>query len=96
MGQIKGQTGNPNGRPKGVPNKTTVSMREKISKFCDENWEQVQSDFDELEPIERIKAFERFLSYTTPKMTENSFKVDYEKMTDEQLSGFVGKMLNDL
>ena len=95
MGQVKGQTGNPNGRPKGVPNKTTTSMREKIGKFCNDNWEQIQSDFDELEPVERIKAFEKFLTYTTPKMTENSFKVDYEAMTDEQLKTFAGNLLNN-
>ena len=96
MGQVKGQTGNPNGRPKGVPNKATTSMREKIGKFCNDNWEQVQSDFDELEPIDRIRTFEKFLQYTAPKMTENSFKVDYDTMTDEQLTMFVRKMLNDL
>lgn len=95
MGQKKGQTGNPNGRPKGTPNKTTVSMREKISKFCNENWEQIQNDFEKLEPIDRIKTFEKFLQYTTPKMSESSLRLDYDSMSDEQLQKFAYDMLKD-
>ena len=90
---MKGITNNPNGRPKGKPNKVTATMRESISNFCSDNWLQVQKDFDQLEPKERIQAFERFLQYTIPKRTESQMKIDFEQMTEEQINDIVEQLI---
>lgn len=36
MAAPKGNNNNPNGRPKGTPNKTTAAVREVIARFADE------------------------------------------------------------
>ena len=65
---MKGKTNNPNGRPKGVPNKTTTDLRQWINNFIDDNREQIQNDWKELDPKERILLFEKFLKYILPTL----------------------------
>lgn len=64
---MKGKTNNPNGRPKGSPNKTTKELRELITRFVTEKWELVNNDFENLKPKERIMFFEKLLQYVLPK-----------------------------
>ena len=49
MAQIKGQTGNPNGRKKGVPNKSTTKAREAIAAFVDSNTPRLERLLDKIE-----------------------------------------------
>ena len=67
MAQPKGKTGNPNGRPKGSPNKVTQELREWLAKLIDDNREQMQKDIEALEPKERLQVLEKFMQYTLPK-----------------------------
>ena len=69
MAQPKGKTGNPNGRPKGTPNKVTQGVREWLAKLIDENREQIRKDIEALEPKERLQVLEKFMQYTLPKPT---------------------------
>ena len=67
MGQPKGKTGNPHGRPKGSPNKATQELREWIAKLIDDNRDQIRKDLKMLEPKERLLVLEKFIQYTLPK-----------------------------
>jgi hypothetical protein len=76
MPQPKGSTGNPNGRKPGTPNKLTASMREKVNLFLAGNWEQVQADYNELEPKERLIFYEKILSYSLPKLQSTTLEAN--------------------
>lgn len=64
----KGTTNNPNGRPKGSLNKSTTEMRELVTNFVGANLTTLQTDFDQLEPKERLQFLEKLLGYTLPKL----------------------------
>lgn len=77
MGQKKGQTGNPNGRPKGKPNKVTAEMKEKIQLFVASNFETIQKDFENVDAKDRLIIFERLLKYVIPaKVEQENLKID--------------------
>lgn len=76
MGLRRGETNNPNGRPKGSQNKVSAELRERLTAFVENHWEQVEADFDALEPKERLQFFEKLLSYTLPKLQSVKHEAD--------------------
>lgn len=44
--------------------------RERIMEFIGNNWEDVQTYFDELEPREKLQFIEKLLPFIVPKQTE--------------------------
>jgi len=89
------KTNNPNGRPKGVPNKISADLRQRISDFLNNKWASVETDFDTLEPKERLMFFERLLQYSIPKQKEVT-KVDIGSFTDEEVDQLLEKALNKM
>lgn len=81
-GQFKKQEKRPAGpgRPKGLPNKTTVLAREAIARFVDGNADRLQDWLDQIAAEEGPKAafncFSDLLEYHIPKLarTENTGK----------------------
>lgn len=67
-GLKKGQCNNPNGRKKGVPNKITQDLRERITAFLDDNWTSIEKDFKAIPPRERLMFYEKLMSYAVPKL----------------------------
>ena len=60
------------GRPKGLPNKTTVAAREAIARFVDGNADRLQGWLDEIAkdqgPAAAFKCFADLLEYHVPKL----------------------------
>ena len=96
MAQRKGQTGNPNGRPKGTPNKVTADLRAKINEIVDKQVDLINDDLEALEPKERLMIVEKLLSYCLPKLQAQSFDIDLNTLSDEQLDQVINHLkIND-
>jgi hypothetical protein len=65
-----GVSGNPNGRPKGSRNKITQELQDKISTFLSDNIDEIQQEYNQLSPNEKLKFLSNILPYVMPKMKE--------------------------
>ncbi|MBW6491307.1 MAG: hypothetical protein K0B15_08975 [Lentimicrobium sp.] len=82
----KGTVNNPNGRPKGSPNKSTDELRSLLQEFINANMETLQADFDKLEPKDRLNYIDRLLKHVLPAplhegLTDEKFIVDIKPIT---------------
>ena len=73
----KGISGNPNGRKKGTPNKTTAEIKEIITRIVGNQLEHIEKDLDKIrktDPAEAMRLSSKFIDYVIPKQT----KIDLE------------------
>ena len=90
----KGHTNNPNGRPKGRPNKITQDTRAWLSAVIDKNRRQMERDLKALKPKERLQILERLMQYVIPKQQATTATVDLERLTDEQVNQVINTIIN--
>ncbi len=62
-------------RPKGATNKVTRDLREFVTEFLNDNIDQMQADFDALEPADRLRFIEKLLPFVIPRYTSASVDV---------------------
>lgn len=92
----KGKTNNPNGRPKGTPNKSTGEMRAKIQKLVDVSWKTISKDIQKMHPKDRADLIVRLLPYVTPKLQITELSIDFDRLTDEQLENLVNSLIENM
>jgi hypothetical protein len=85
----KGISGNPEGRKKGSPNRTTEQMRTMVQGFIETNWTKIQKDFDKLEPSERLKFLSSLLKHVLPAPLN-----EFENLSDEDLNKIITELKN--
>ncbi len=95
VGRPKG-TKKTGGRKKGTPNKTTSTVRSWLNNLIDSNREQIEKDLKELEPKERLQMLEKFLQYTTPKMSNVQQNIDFNNLSEENLDLIINELTKDL
>lgn len=84
----KGQSGNPNGRPRGAKDKITLRTAEVLSKIVDDYYSgQFYEDLDAMLPSERAKVMGGITGYVLPKRQAVSVEqsIEYEYQRIEQL-----------
>lgn len=84
MAQRKGQTGNPNGRPKGSKNKSNELAREAIARFVDGNVERLEGWLEEIaadSPKDAFNCFKDLLEYHVPKLQRTELN---QRLVDEE------------
>ena len=96
MSQPKGKTGNPNGRPKGTPNKSTALMRTWIERLINKNKKTLEADLMKLKPYERWNVIEKLMQYTLPKMSNVDAKIDLGRLSDFDLDNVVNELLEKI
>jgi hypothetical protein len=89
----KGKTNNPNGRPKGVPNKVTMRLREMVGNILSENYNQVVQDILKLESKERVDAWIKLLEYGLPKLQRVEGRLDISSLTNAEVDAMVDKII---
>lgn len=75
----KGQSGNPNGRPRGAKNKATNELREWVERLINDNLDTIANDIKELDPNDRVKFFLALLNYTLPKQQSVKAEINDER-----------------
>lgn len=91
-----GTTNNPNGRPKGRPNKITSEMKGWIQQLINNNRERLEGDLQALEPKERWQVVERLLNYCIPKQSAIDGDLKMNMLTDEQLDTIINQLINQM
>ena len=92
----KGKTNNPNGRPKGKPNKLTQEARAWLSAVIDKNRKQMERDLKALEPKDRLQMLEKLMQYVIPKQQATTVEIDFSKMSEEQLNAIINTLLTTI
>jgi hypothetical protein len=67
----KGQTNNPNGRPKGIPNKATTQFKERLNDLLEHAAPYMVKWLDDIAADNPEKAFDilsKFAEYVHPKL----------------------------
>jgi hypothetical protein len=91
MGLKPGQTNNPGGRPLGSKNKNSLEIKETITGFLSEKWEDINRAFDEAKPAEQLKFYSTLLAYVLPRAQAIAIRDDREVrlpewMTEERIN----------
>jgi hypothetical protein len=71
MAQKKGQTGNPNGRPKGVENKVTKDIKEAYRQLIEKNLDNLTAWVEKIaekDPEKAIRILSDLSEYVIPKL----------------------------
>lgn len=77
------------GRKKGSANKVTNNLREFVNSLLNDNREQIIEDLQEVEHAERLRIYEKLLSYVIPKMGSTELKADEHFV--KQITGMIVK-----
>lgn len=92
MGLKKGMTNNKKGRPKGTPNRVTGDLRTFVNDLLNDNRKQIISDLKAVEPAERLRVYERLLSYALPKMQQSDSTIKIESLSDADLDRVINEL----
>ena len=82
----EGQSGNPNGRPKGSANKTTNTIREAFTKLVEDNLENMTTWLESVadtNPEKALNIINQMAEYTTPKLARVENKIETDDSINE-------------
>lgn len=69
------QRGNP-GKPKGAVNKNSEELRKFLGDFLNKNRKTIQTDFDCLKPVDRLRFITDIMPFILPKLRQTELSGD--------------------
>ena len=72
------------GRKKGTPNKVTTDLRLQISELIENNFDNIQSDMDKLEPKERLDFIAKLFEYSLPKLNRTELDTTFNSLDNRK------------
>jgi hypothetical protein len=84
----KGTSGNPKGRAKGTPNKTTSEIKEIITRVVGNQLDKLESDLTQIRkesPARAAEIYMKMVEYVLPKMS----KLDIDGKLEHKVSKLV-------
>lgn len=84
----KGITGNPGGRPKGTPNRTTAEAKELLNNILFSELENIRAALAKVHTKDAYKYLDlmsKLLAYVLPKAQTIDLNMNFEQLSDEQL-----------
>lgn len=81
---------------KGVPNRSTTTLRQYVQALLDDNYEQIAQDLKKLKPKERVDAWCRLLEYALPKLQRSEMSIDISKLSDDQVDQMLDRAIQNL
>ena len=88
-GLKKGQTNNPNGRPKGTGDKSTESIKSMVTELVSQGMDESLKKMKEIkDPVKYMDIISKFIQYVLPKnvdLTSKGESLDTTSMTTEEL-----------
>jgi hypothetical protein len=90
----KGTSGNPDGRPKGTPNRVNDEIRKRIVAFLDNDFDNIKADLKKLEPKERVRFYIDLLQFGLPRLKAIEMNVNYDQVSNEDLDIIINLLKN--
>ncbi len=88
MAFVKGETGNPNGRKRGTPNRTTAEAREVFNSILNKEIDNITEALAEVRAKDNYKYLDvlsKLLAYYLPKAQTIDLTANLELLSEEQL-----------
>lgn len=82
----KGQSGNPNGRPKGRTNEKTAYIRDWVISLIGTNGQRLMNEFQRLSRKEQWRVITGLMPYVLPKQHEAIIETDMSVKSTEPLT----------
>jgi hypothetical protein len=73
MAFVKGKSGNPNGRKKGIPNKSTAEIKEIITRVVGNQLDMLEDDLKKIRkesPARAAEIYMKMVDYVLPKQSK--------------------------
>lgn len=96
MGLKKGMTNNPNGRKVGALNRINKDLRISITEFLESNFDEVVSEWNNLDGKEKLSFYKDLLKYSVPTLQSTELKTGFDQMTDEQLDTIINELKKNI